>query len=85
MQMSHGDSYATREPNPEARRAVARISKAIVSAWSALGGVHLQIGKKYPYLATREPATRALIEQLKALLDPDGIMNPGNLVDSGEP
>lgn len=84
MQMSHGGNFKTREENPEARSAVARLSKAIVAAWSALGGVHLQIGKKYPYLATREPATRALIESLKSLLDPDGIMSPGNLVGPGE-
>ncbi len=84
MQMSHGDSYKTRDENREARAAVARLSEAIVSAWSMLGGVHLQIGRKYPYLATREPATRALVAHLKSLLDPDGIMNPGNLVGPGE-
>jgi len=84
MQMSHGDNFKTRAENLEARSAVARLSKEIVSAWSALGGVHLQIGRKYPYLATREPATRALIEHFKSLLDPDGIMNPGNLVGTGE-
>jgi FAD/FMN-containing dehydrogenase len=84
MQMSHGDSYKTREANPDARRAVALLAKDIIREWSALGGVHLQIGRKYPYLQTREPATRALIEQFKSLFDPDGIMNPGNLVGLGD-
>jgi FAD/FMN-containing dehydrogenase len=84
MQMSHGESYKTREADPEARQAVASLAKDIIAEWSALGGVHLQIGKKYPYLATREPATRAVVLQLKSLFDPDGIMNPGNLVGSGD-
>jgi D-lactate dehydrogenase (cytochrome) len=82
--MSHGDGYKTREANPDARRAVAQLTKDVIREWSELGGVHLQIGRKYPYLQTREPATRALIEQFKSLFDPNGIMNPGNLVGLGE-
>lgn len=80
MRMSHGDNYKTRDADPEARAAVARISKDLIGEWSELGGVHLQIGRKYPFMQTREGATRALIEGLKSQLDPDGIMSPGNLV-----
>jgi hypothetical protein len=69
-----------RPANLEARAAVVEISDEIVRRWSEIGGVHLQIGRKYPYLETREPATRAIIEGFKAMVDPHGIINPGNLV-----
>ena len=55
-------------------------TKDIIRRWSELGGVHLQIGKKYPYSETREAATRMLVEQFKQLVDPRGIFNPGNLL-----
>ena len=43
------------------------------------GASHLQVGKDYPYLATRQPAVRDLVRELKRLVDPKGIMNPGAL------
>ena len=43
------------------------------------GASHLQVGKDYPYLQTRKPAVRELVRQLKTLLDPQGLMNPGAL------
>ena len=64
------------------RDVVATMTKDIIRRWSEIGAVHLQIGKKYPYLETREPATRLLIEQFKRLVDPNGLFNPGNLVPS---
>ncbi len=69
----------------DARRAVAVISQAIIRRWSEMGGVHLQIGRKYPYLETREPATRALVEGFKALVDPGNVINPGNLLGPAHP
>lgn len=77
--MGEGD-YATKPADPAAREAVARLTKEIIRRWSELGAVHLQIGKKYPYLETREPAMRALIEQFKSIVDPHGVFNPGNLI-----
>jgi FAD/FMN-containing dehydrogenase len=68
-----------REPNPEAARAVAELSWDIMADWRAMGGVHMQIGRKYPYLETRLPETAGLLADLKRQLDPDGIINPGNL------
>ncbi|MBV9811245.1 MAG: FAD-binding oxidoreductase [Acetobacteraceae bacterium] len=69
-----------RADNPAAREAVVALSKDLVARWSEFGGVHMQIGRKYPYFATRLPATRELLLSLKRSLDPDGIMNPGNLL-----
>lgn len=40
---------------------------------------HVQIGKSYPWLATRSPAVARLAHQLKDALDPKGLVNPGSL------
>lgn len=69
-----------RKDNPAARDAVAALSADIVGRWAALGGVHMQIGRKYPYFATRVPATADLLVALKRVLDPDGVINPHNLL-----
>ena len=71
-----------RADNPAARQAVVALSQAMVARWAEFGGVHMQIGRKYPYLSTRLPATQALLRTLKAALDPDGVINPGNLFSS---
>ena len=71
-----------RTANPAAREAVVALSTAMVARWAELGGVHMQIGRKYPYLSTRLPATQAFLRSLKATLDPDGVVNPGNLFSS---
>lgn len=68
-----------RPANPTAAAAVAALSKDIVGSWSELGGVHLQIGRKYPYLATRLPNTATLLRDLKDRFDPDRVLNPENL------
>jgi FAD/FMN-containing dehydrogenase len=47
--------------------------------WMEQGCVHLQIGKTYRYLESRQPAVRTLLEQIKAAVDPKGLMNPGSL------
>jgi len=67
-----------RGSNLEAAGVVASISNEVMDAWRSLGGVHMQIGRKYPYFETRLPETAALLRNLKDTLDPDGIINPGN-------
>lgn len=69
--------------NPEGRRVLNEISGQIIEAWTQLGGVHLQIGKKYPYLQTRTPEVRALLNDLKARFDPEDILGSGNLFGEG--
>lgn len=69
-----------RKDNPAARAAVSALSADIVARWAGMGGVHMQIGRKYPYFDTRLPPTRALLGDLKRALDPDGVINPHNLL-----
>jgi len=69
-----------RPENLPARQAVVALSNDIIARWAAMGGVHMQIGRKYPYLDTRLKETRALLQRLKQVLDPDGLINPHNLL-----
>jgi hypothetical protein len=43
------------------------------------GCVHVQIGRSYPWLETRDPAARELIRTIKRAVDPRGLMNSGSL------
>lgn len=65
--------------NPAGRALVKELRERIQEISVRNGAGHMQVGKDYPYLETRKPATRALVEGLKAQLDPHNLMNPGAL------
>lgn len=73
------DSKTVHPPAPEAWAAVNTLRSGLSDVFAALGGVHMQIGRAYPFLETRQPEAGALIHALKAALDPAGIVNPGAL------
>jgi FAD/FMN-containing dehydrogenase len=64
---------------PETAAVMRQLRADLVAFWSSQGCAHLQIGKTYDYLATRQPALRRLLEQLKTDVDPQGRVNPGSL------
>jgi hypothetical protein len=66
-------------PDPEADGAMRQLREALLAFWAEQGCAHLQIGKSYQYLQTREPGFRALLEQLKSAVDPGRMINPGSL------
>jgi len=43
------------------------------------GGIHLQIGKVYPYLRERDENAVAILKDIKRRMDPEGLLNPGAL------
>ena len=65
--------------NPEGRALVKEIKQRIADLCLKNGACHMQIGKDYPYLETRKPEMAALVRNLKQMLDPAGLMNPGAL------
>ncbi|MBT8447981.1 MAG: FAD-binding oxidoreductase [Gammaproteobacteria bacterium] len=65
--------------NPEAAALVETLRDAIRAIFLAQGAVHFQLGKYYPYREGRQPAAWQALVELKALFDPDGILNPGQL------
>lgn len=66
-------------PNPAARELVARLRTMLVTLFAELGAASNQIGKTYPYLQSMEPRTARLLEDLKNVVDPGRILNPGGL------
>lgn len=66
-------------PNPAARELVETLRAGTVTLFRDLGAASNQIGRTYPYLDAFSPATATLLKQVKAALDPQGLMNPGVL------
>jgi FAD/FMN-containing dehydrogenase len=66
-------------PDPEADAAMRALRDDLLQFWAEQGCAHLQIGKSYRYLETREPALRHLLEQIKQAVDPGRLVNPGSL------
>lgn len=67
------------EPNPVAREFVTTMRGKLVDIFSSFQAVHYQIGKAYPYREHRKASTWALVEAIKAHIDPDSRINPGCL------
>jgi FAD/FMN-containing dehydrogenase len=65
--------------NPAAAAAVARLREALALHMTRAGAASFQIGKFYPYQQGLDPSAAVFLAKLKALVDPDGRMNPGSL------
>ena len=76
---SHLAKLPVLPPDPAAAAAMAGLRADLAGFWMAQGCAHLQIGKTYRYFESRQPPLRALLLQLKAALDPRGLVNPGSL------
>jgi D-lactate dehydrogenase (cytochrome) len=66
-------------PNPAARAIALEAKARVIAVFRRHGSGHFQIGRTYPYRASREPASWGLLEALKREVDPAGLMNPGVL------
>jgi len=66
-------------PNPAADEAMRQLREDLIAFWAEQGCAHLQIGKTYRYLETRDQNFRDLLEKIKAAVDPGGLVNPGSL------
>ena len=65
--------------NPAATAAVRRLRAEMTNLFAELGCAHLQIGKTYPFLRSRQPAAAELLRALKHAVDPSHLINPGAL------
>lgn len=68
-----------REANMAARALANEIRKIMIDLAFEHGGIHLQIGKVYPYLRERDESTVAILKDIKRRMDPKGLLNPGAL------
>ncbi len=67
------------EANPEAAAVTATVRQALIDMYEREGGIHMQIGKSYPYRSGLQGDAYDIVEQIKKILDPDGRVNPGAL------
>ena len=67
------------EPDPAARDAAEQVRLSIIDLMDAHGGAHFQIGRAYPYTRGRDEIFLKLLRELKAHVDPKGLINPGAL------
>ncbi|MGH9049695.1 MAG: FAD-binding oxidoreductase [Acidimicrobiia bacterium] len=66
--------------NTAARDCALAVRRAMISRFRELGTVHLQIGKVYPFKEALAGSTAwDVLEQVKGVLDPDHLVNPGSL------
>ncbi|MEM9529341.1 MAG: FAD-binding oxidoreductase [Pseudomonadota bacterium] len=66
-------------PQPDVQQRVDELKHSLVDVMYRHGGVHLQIGRCYPYTQERDAGALNLLRQLKNQLDPRGLINPGAL------
>lgn len=67
------------EENPDASAVTAKIRQALIDMYEQEGGIHMQIGKSYPYRTGLHKDSLELIEKIKNAVDPNGRVNPGAL------
>lgn len=62
-----------------ARALVERLRHEVIAIFAAAGVAHFQIGRTYPYRDSRDEASKALLDAIKAFADPGHALNPGAL------
>lgn len=73
------DSIGDVPANPEARQLASEVRQLMIETAYKYGGVHLQIGKTYPYMRDRDQGASELVKTIKGFVDPNSLMNPGSL------
>ena len=65
--------------NPAAAEATALLRGKVIDLFRDAGGIHMQIGKSYPYRQGLRESSFALVAALKKVVDPGCRVNPGAL------
>lgn len=74
------DQWKSIPANEERRKVALGLRDELRDLFDSLGGLHLQIGKYYPYEdMMNNPALAMLARGVKQVVDPEGRMNPGAL------
>lgn len=79
VERAHLARLTPRDANPAATALVNELRKALLAIFERYGTGHFQIGRVYPYRESRDAGSRALLDAVKAVVDPHGILNPGVL------
>jgi FAD/FMN-containing dehydrogenase len=84
MEKPHLARLPTLAANPAATGLVVAARNRVIEVFARHGCGFFQIGRAYPYRESRDAASLALLENLKAQLDPEGVFNPGVLGLGGD-
>ena len=79
IEPAHLARLAQRPENPAATALVTELRKAVLAIFARYGAGHFQIGRTYPYRESRDTLSKALLDTVKGVMDPDGRINPGVL------
>jgi len=79
LEPKDAERYAKHPAVPGASDAVAEMLKELSGIFRDLGAAHHQIGKFYQYKEGLTPETWSVVEGIKRVTDPKGLMNPGAL------
>ena len=79
IEPAHLARLPTLEANPAATACVSWVRAEVIAIFERFGCAHYQIGRTYPYMASRDAASRTLLQAVKGTVDPAGIFNPGSL------
>lgn len=80
IESEFADKWKGRSADLDKRKVALDLRDELRDLFDSLGGLHLQIGKYYPYFEMmNHPTLPRVIRSIKAALDPDNRMNPGAL------
>lgn len=71
--------WQDRPANEAARSYVITMRTELAKLYASLGGVNIQIARDYPFQHRLHAENHLILGQIKALLDPDNLINPGSL------
>ncbi|MGI9236033.1 MAG: FAD-binding oxidoreductase [Woeseiaceae bacterium] len=67
------------DANPAARAATAQVRQDLIDLFESVGGIHMQIGKAYPYKSGLRDSSWRVVDAVKQVVDPTRRVNPGSL------
>ena len=84
LHLQHLDADTARKfsrlpPDPKARAYAIGLRQELKDELERLGSAHIQIGRSYSYADRLAPGTKRMLNVLKAMLDPDDVLNSGVL------
>jgi FAD/FMN-containing dehydrogenase len=79
MEPEHMARLPPLRANPQALAVVVQARERIIAVYQRFGCGHFQIGRTYPYKASRDASSWSLLEAVKREVDPSGALNPGVL------
>ena len=79
VEPAHLARLTQRPEDPDATALVTALRKELIEIFARYGTGHFQIGRIYPYRESRDAGSKALLDAIKGVVDPDRILNPGVL------